>query len=205
MVDVVPTTNFPQIRIDYLKKMINFVSDYSHMTEKKEKILQAALELFAQEGFKSTSTSKVAKKAGVSEGLIFRHFENKEGLLAAIIKEGEEKAKLLFADVVMETDPKEVIRKTLEMGQKTSSNSADANFWKLQYKIKWELELYGEHKMEPLQRALADAFAKLGYDEPGKEALLLLINLDGLATRFYLQKGFDIASMVDYLKSKYNL
>ncbi len=62
------------------------------MTDKKEKILQAALELFAEEGFKPTSTSKIAKKAGVSEGLIFSHFCNKDGLLQAIIKEGEEQA-----------------------------------------------------------------------------------------------------------------
>ena len=48
------------------------------MTDKQEKILQAALELFAKEGFKGTSTNKIAKKAGVSEGLIFRHFENKD-------------------------------------------------------------------------------------------------------------------------------
>ena len=59
------------------------------MTEKKEKILQAALELFAKEGFYATSTSKVAKTAGVSEGLIFRHFGNKEGLLHAVLDEGE--------------------------------------------------------------------------------------------------------------------
>ncbi len=37
------------------------------MTEKQERILKAALELFAQEGFKATSTNKVAKRAGVSE------------------------------------------------------------------------------------------------------------------------------------------
>ena len=175
------------------------------MTEKQEKILRAALELFAQEGYKATSTSKVAKRAGVSEGLIFRHFENKEGLLEAITREGEEKAKLLFADIVMETDPKEVIRKTLEIGLKTSLNEEDKNFWKLQYKIKWELEQYGEHKMEPLQRTLTDAFSKLGYSDATKEAQWLLINLDGLATRFYLQKDFDVASMIAYMKSKYKL
>ena len=44
------------------------------MTEKQENILKAALQLFAKEGFYATSTSKVAKLAGVSEGLIFRHF-----------------------------------------------------------------------------------------------------------------------------------
>ncbi len=58
------------------------------MTEKQEKILQSALELFAKEGFHATSTNKVAKHAGVSEGLIFRHFGNKEGLLQAILAEG---------------------------------------------------------------------------------------------------------------------
>ena len=45
--------------------------------KKKEQILNAALELFANDGFTATSTSKVAKRAGVSEGLIFRHFGNK--------------------------------------------------------------------------------------------------------------------------------
>jgi AcrR family transcriptional regulator len=173
------------------------------MTEKQEKILKAALELFAQEGFKATSTSKVAKRAGVSEGLIFRHYENKEGLLEAIIKEGEERAKTLFADIVLETDPKEVIRKTLEFGSKLKEDEAD--FWKLQYKIKWEMEIFGEHKMEPLQRALSDAFSKLGYDNAEMEALSLLIHIDGLATRFYLQKNFDLEAMVNFMKTKYKV
>ena len=173
------------------------------MTEKQEKILKAALELFALEGFKATSTSKIAKRAGVSEGLIFRHFENKEGLLEAIIKEGEERAKILFADIVLETDPREVIRKTLDFGSKLKEDEAD--FWKLQYKIKWEMEIYGEYKMEPLQRALADAFSKLGYENAYMEALSLLIHIDGLATRFYLQKSFDLDAMVEFMKSKYNV
>ncbi len=167
--------------------------------------MNAALELFAEEGFKSTSTSKVAKRAGVSEGLIFRHFENKEGLLDAIVKEGEEKAKLLFADVLMESDPKEVIRKTLEMGLKAGGNPSDANFWKLQFKIKWEMEEYHGHKMEPLERALTHAFEQLGYKEAGMEAKYLLVNIDGLATRFYLDKEFDINSMTEFILKKYEV
>ena len=173
------------------------------MTEKQEKILKAALELFALEGFKATSTSKIAKRAGVSEGLIFRHYENKEGLLEAIIEEGEKRAKVLFADIVLETDPREVIRKTLDFGAKLKEEEAD--FWKLQYKIKWEMEIYGEHKMEPLQRALAAAFSKLGYENAEMEALSLLVHIDGLATRFYLQKSFDLDAMVKFMKSKYNV
>lgn len=175
------------------------------MTDKKEKILQAALELFAEEGFRPTSTSKIAKKACVSEGLIFRHFGNKDGLLEAIIKEGEEQAKILFADIVLETEPKEVIRKFFELTSKFVNTKDREDFWKLQYKIKWEMEIYGEHKMEPLQLALANAFKKLGYEKSELEAKLLLINMDGLATRFYLQKNFDVTELVEFMHSKYEL
>jgi len=175
------------------------------MTKKQEKILKAGLELFAQDGFKSTSTSKVAKKAGVSEGLIFRHFRNKEGLLEAIVKEGEEKARVLYAGIVLEPDPNEVIRKTLELGLKMGENKEDAEFWKLQYKIKWELELYGEHKMEPLELALTNAFLKLGYGHPALEARYLLINMDGLATGYFLQKNFDLDSLIKFIKLKYSI
>ncbi len=175
------------------------------MADKKEKILEAALELFAKDGFKATSTSKVARKAGVSEGLIFRHFNNKEGLLNAILKEGEEKAKILFADVVLETDPKLVIEKTLNMGLSMIGDEAAADFWKLQYKIKWETEQYGEHKMEPLEMALSNAFTKLGYKDPEMEARLFLLVLDGLATRYYLSKNFDVQGVTAFLRSKYKV
>ncbi|MEM9326604.1 MAG: helix-turn-helix domain-containing protein [Bacteroidota bacterium] len=175
------------------------------MTEKKEKILEAALELFAKEGYRSTSTSKVAKLAGVSEGLIFRHFGNKEGLLDAIVAEGEERAKALFADIVLETDPKEVLRKTIFMGTKMTDNPAASDFWKLQYKIKWELEQYGEHKMEPLQMALTNAFEKLDYPHPHAEALLLMMLLDGVATRYYLSKEFDLQKVLIALTRRYQI
>ena len=175
------------------------------MTDKKEKILNAALELFAKEGFSATSTSKIAKRAGVSEGLIFRHFENKEGLLQAILKEGEERAKEVFSEVVFESEPKKIIEKAIKMGGKMIKNSEDADFWKLQYKIKWEIEKYDEVKMEPLELTLTNAFEKLGYHNPRLEARLLLVNMDGLATRFFLQEGFNLKEMIEFLHQKYDL
>jgi AcrR family transcriptional regulator len=174
------------------------------MTEKKEKILQSALELFAKEGYTATSTSKVAKHAKVSEGLIFRHFGNKEGLLEAIIKEGEERAKILFAAIVFETDPNEVIAKLLDMIESLSKKKEDFEFWKLQYKIKWETEKYAEHKMEALHLSLSNAFKKLGYDSPELESTILLVTMDGLATRLCLQKNFEPQPIINFLRKKYN-
>ncbi|WP_420385875.1 TetR/AcrR family transcriptional regulator [Roseivirga sp.] len=175
------------------------------MTEKQENILNAALELFARDGFRSTSTSKIAKKAGVSEGLIFRHYQNKEGLLEAIMKLGEERARSLFAEAVLAQEPKEVIRKTLQIGEDMVGNQEAINFWKLQYKVKWEMEEYGEHKMEALQQALIRAFEAMNYNQPQDEAQAFLLWMDGLATRFYLQSNYNITPQIEYMKQKYHL
>lgn len=173
------------------------------MTEKQEKIIQAALQLFAKEGYHATSTSKVAKAAGVSEGLIFRHFVNKEGLLQAILKVGEEKFKLILADVVMETEPKEVIRKTITMYEKIDVD--DIDFWKLQLKLKWELEINSDKKMEPLKMALNNAFDKLNYEEPEMEATLLMLCVDGLGSAVLKGSTINPAEVKQFLIKKYNI
>ena len=54
---------------------------------RKEAILEAATQLFAQKGFSSTPTSDIAKEAGVAEGLIFHYFKTKEGILLNILLE----------------------------------------------------------------------------------------------------------------------
>lgn len=55
------------------------------LTERQKKILAAATEIFAEKGFAATSTSEIAKKAGVAEGTIFRHYKTKKALLLSIV------------------------------------------------------------------------------------------------------------------------
>ncbi|AST07775.1 TetR family transcriptional regulator [Anoxybacillus flavithermus] len=56
------------------------------LSEKQINILQAAIEMFAEKGYAATSTSEIAKRAGVAEGTIFRHYKTKKDLLLAIVK-----------------------------------------------------------------------------------------------------------------------
>jgi AcrR family transcriptional regulator len=56
--------------------------------EKRELILNTALELFAQQGFHSTSIEQIAKKAGISKGLTYNYFESKKSILDEILKTG---------------------------------------------------------------------------------------------------------------------
>lgn len=69
---------------DLLKQILNVTEKDQHMSEKQKKILQAATELFAEKGFSATSTNEIAKRAGVAEGTIFRHYKTKKELLMAI-------------------------------------------------------------------------------------------------------------------------
>ena len=58
------------------------------MIDRKEKIMQASIQLFVQRGFHNTSTRMIAEQAGVSEGLIFRHFRSKDALLDSLLQQG---------------------------------------------------------------------------------------------------------------------
>jgi AcrR family transcriptional regulator len=48
--------------------------------EKRDRIINAALEEFADSGFKKASTNSIVKKAGISKGLLFHYFDTKESL-----------------------------------------------------------------------------------------------------------------------------
>ena len=52
----------------------------------KEKIVAAAAQLFARQGYHGTSTREIARLADVSENTIFRHFDRKEDLFWSAVR-----------------------------------------------------------------------------------------------------------------------
>jgi len=56
--------------------------------EPRSRILQAAQRLFARRGFDGTTTHDLAEAAGVAEGTLFRHFENKKAILVEVVTQG---------------------------------------------------------------------------------------------------------------------
>lgn len=56
--------------------------------ETQAKILKAAQKLFAKRGYGATTTKELAKAAGVAEGTLFRHFENKKAILVEVATQG---------------------------------------------------------------------------------------------------------------------
>ena len=53
----------------------------------KQEILNAALDLFSVQGFEATSISQIANAVGIRKASLYSHFENKQAILDALIKE----------------------------------------------------------------------------------------------------------------------
>jgi AcrR family transcriptional regulator len=89
-------------------------------------LLEAAIEVFSHSGYDAATTREVAKKAGVSEGLIQRYFEGKAGLLIAILEMfAEEEAGMGIANLpyqkTLEEEFVQVLEKSCEMHKAHSS------------------------------------------------------------------------------------
>src|SRR5256714_12580217 len=52
---------------------------------RRQLIVSVAMRLFSQRGFRGTTTKEIARDAGVSEAMVFRHFATKEELYSAIL------------------------------------------------------------------------------------------------------------------------
>ena len=52
----------------------------------RERILEAALELFAQSGYLGTSMSDIAKQLGITKGALYKHYTSKQEILDSIVE-----------------------------------------------------------------------------------------------------------------------
>ena len=53
--------------------------------DKKNRIIEAGYELFAKDGYFNTNTSEIAKKAGVSTGIVYGYFHDKRDILIEVL------------------------------------------------------------------------------------------------------------------------
>jgi AcrR family transcriptional regulator len=69
------------------------VEDKRHLrsVKTKQKLLEAAKEVFLEEGFQKTTISQIIKKANVGYGTAYVHFEGKEDLLVVLMENVMEK------------------------------------------------------------------------------------------------------------------
>ncbi len=65
-----------------------------HAGERRQQLLETALDLFSRKGFKGTTTKEVAAAAGVTEAIVFRHFPSKHALYQAVLDNCHQSAEM---------------------------------------------------------------------------------------------------------------
>ena len=80
-------------------------------TSKRERILRAAVDVFAEHGYFNAKVAQIAKSAGVADGTIYLYFDGKEDLLITIFREHTRNyLQSLERDVANVSRPEERIR-----------------------------------------------------------------------------------------------
>jgi TetR/AcrR family transcriptional regulator, repressor of fatR-cypB operon len=74
-------------------------------TPKREAILQAAVEVFAERGVNGVAVPEIAARAGVGTGTIYRFFESKEALVNELYREQKSDLNKRFSELPSEAEP----------------------------------------------------------------------------------------------------
>ncbi|HKK27506.1 MAG TPA: TetR/AcrR family transcriptional regulator [Gemmatimonadota bacterium] len=153
----------------------------------REAILRGALEVFGETGFHRATVEEVARRAGVSKGLIYNYFESKTALLEAIVRERMEANADLLLEVREGEEPPARLRRLLEGTVGIVLENPEA------YRLVFALMLQPGMKDEikriertviererELQCAATDLFGELGSDAPRVDSLAFQCALTGL-------------------------
>jgi len=69
-------------------------------TDKYERILEAAITVFAEQGFHQATISQIARKAGVADGTIYLYFKNKDDIMVNFFDQRTKRAFSRFREAV---------------------------------------------------------------------------------------------------------
>lgn len=95
--------------------------------EKKNKIIGAGYELFSEVGYYGTNTAEIAKRAGVSTGIVYGYFQDKRDILICVLEIYIEKVfdpiLKIFDKLVSPVNFGEVIPKVIDQTIKIHKNN----------------------------------------------------------------------------------
>jgi TetR/AcrR family transcriptional regulator, fatty acid metabolism regulator protein len=84
--------------------------------DKRERILDAAVRVFARKGFHRARVSEVAKAAGVADGTIYLYFKSKDALLVSLFEDRVERLlAFLEAELPRAASASEKLRRVIEL------------------------------------------------------------------------------------------
>ncbi len=178
------------------------------MTENKLKILQSAMQLFGEAGYDGTSTKTIAQHAGVSEALIFRHYDSKVGLLTAIMQLGFEQIASSMEAYQQDLEPRQAIVEHIKAAFQIFQK--EHVFWRFATQMRFHnsVQYNGAELIEQVNsfvlQGLQFNFERLGAKNPREEARILFALIDGVCLHWLQTPAqYPIAAMQNFIINKY--
>ncbi len=165
--------------------------------ERKALIKEVALEIISEEGIHNTSISKIAKRAGISKGLMYNYYESKEQMIKEIIFDG-------FNQFIRVFDPNKDGLLTDEEAKYFIDEvfrilESNIKYWSLYFSVMLQPKVMlliqdrFIQMIEPFMKTLVSYFERKGYDNPYVEARMIAACLDGIGFHYIIDpKGFPL-------------
>lgn len=185
------------------------------MTDTKEKILTAALHLFARDGFEAVSVSSIAGELGITKGALYRHYADKRDIFDSIVRrmeqrDAEQAHDFALPETAPELDPEAYRRATIDsifafsraQFRYWTEDSFAADFRKMltleQFRDADMMALYQQYLAAGPLRYVTDLLAALGLPDPEVSAagiyapmFLLYTVYDGAADKAAVTCSLD--------------
>lgn len=118
-------------------------------SERREQLLDTAAKVFAEHGYNGATTAELARAAGVTEPIIYRHFTSKRDLFIALVdRTGEETIRLWEKHLGDAPDPAERLRRLISVNPMVLSKGATM----YRVIVQAMMEIHDEQILVALQR-----------------------------------------------------
>lgn len=177
-------------------------------TNRKAKIIETALELFATNGFHGTSISMIAKKAEISKGLMYNYFSSKEELIQVIIFAGIDELMKNFDSnkdgILTKEDLIFFINENFRILKENEI------YWKLYFSVLMQPTVLGLVEMQLMAllqsmiKILENYFEHQGAENPEAEAAFFVSMLDGVSMYYILNiENFPVEAIKQKILKMY--
>lgn len=182
---------------------------YQEIRQKsRQAIMDAALELFARQGYFGTSISQIARSADVSKGLLYNYFDNKEALLEAIVMQAVETGEQMLE--ALRSEPGTAGEKLHRMTEMSFQIVEDnLHYWKLMTSLAFQTDALEslmpilKKKQDMVLELVSDWFEEMGEKQPRETALFYGAVMDGVMLHYLQMKDYPVARMKTYVLNQF--
>ncbi|MCG9623806.1 TetR/AcrR family transcriptional regulator [Vibrio mediterranei] len=177
--------------------------------DKKDKIIEVAMQLFAEHGFEKTPISTICEHAEISKGLVFHHFKNKNELLRAVFTH--------MTDIINGVDQQDEYLASSEGRLEAMIDSIFEGMMIEQHRKMYQLNFSVmvhpttrkivldliEERYQGLQASTEEVFRSLSHPNPSVVTRMFIAEIDGIAMNYLLNVDFPIEEIKQEFINKY--